>query len=356
MGEPAKPKTDDPFAPNPALSMKDSFSPMQRKDPFLSNSKYPYGMNQYKDPFNSSQQIKDPFSCNSVQKNPFESSSEATQQTAFKDSGLSLGLKSLNAQSKKGAQNMCNPFKGTVASPFTNSNYFLTGCSPSAFTPSKQGYSIRGTTRARETPHSPAMFQTPTSKGIYNQKFGDMSVKRDETGSFGASPKDISTTKAVIYQQSKMPNKEYELLTPSQQNLRPMHNNNFFSNSPAYGLNNPYNPFCGNYANTPTGGSFSASPGGNWIFNIQNAASPHTGTAQQQQFINMQINEFQQNKNNETNQDQSPKFNSISDNTNKNYMNIKKSMNHNYPMSDVNAFSFSWKSGRYKYLTSNIIL
>jgi hypothetical protein len=183
--------------------------------------------------------------------------------------------------------------------------------SPSAFTPNRNQYN-RGTNRARDLPSSPGMFQTPTSKGVYNQRFGDMSCKKDETGSFGVSPKDISTTKAVFNQQTKF-NKEYDILTPSQQNMKPMMNSNFFANSPACGMVNPQNPFGINYGNTPTGGSFGASPSAGWFFNM---TSPRTGTAQAQPqpqpqtfvspFTNVQMQESQ---NKETDQEQSPKFN-----------------------------------------------
>jgi len=41
------------------------------------------------------------------------------------------------------------------------------------------------------------VFQTPTSRGVFNHRFGDMQDRKDGTGSFGASPRDISTTRAV---------------------------------------------------------------------------------------------------------------------------------------------------------------
>ena len=319
--EPEKPSPGDPFAPNPALSMKD-----------------PYSMGAGRDPFGGPKEqfaivtlpTKDPFGNPAQSKNPFETGGQVKSETAFKDSKLTLGLKSLNSQPRpQQTAPIMHPFKTNMASPsavmyFNNmdpgtgkaaiiSQYPRGGMypmmSPSAFTPSRNQYNQynRGTGRARDLPSSPGMFQTPTSKGY-------MSAKKDETGSFGVSPKDISTTKAVFNQQTNI-HKEYEVLTPTQQqHLKPMMVSNFFASSPAYGNSMNHNPFGVNYGNTPTGGSFGASPAHGWFFNN---ASPNTGTAQNlvSPFTNVQMQEVQQNDQGQ--QEHSPKFNSIPDSSNR---------------------------------------
>lgn len=71
--------------------------------------------------------------------------------------------------------------------------------SPSGAASSKQAgrFTKRDIEQSPKVDMMPNIFQTPTSRGIMNQRFGDMSARKDETGSFGASPRDISTTKAV---------------------------------------------------------------------------------------------------------------------------------------------------------------
>lgn len=134
----------------------------------------------------------------------------------------------------------------------------------------------------------------------------------------------------------------------------------FYASSP-YGYPNIQNAFVPQYGNTPTGGSFGASPAA-WFFNIP---SPNTGTAAnnnnyQSPFAQMPT--FAENKGIE----QSPKFNSVTDwktnlvhnpsgmdstrqynaSMNPNFNKMQHN-NQNYVMSPANAFSFSCKSGKY---------
>jgi hypothetical protein len=281
-----------------------------------------------KDPFNSAGQ-KDPFESimknpfeNDMQKNPFESGNDAKEEAPFKDSGLTMGLNSLN--SRQTAMPMNSMFKASAPSPIggyfgQNSDGNMT---KNAYTTDELGYLSsrnqygadsnryayynpygkmpgqilspsgaasshkvgKGDKKMNEA--SPKMdminnvFETPTSKGVFNHKFVDISNKKDEVGSFGASPRDISTTKAVFNQQTKFAEgkKEYEIPTPQRNMGRDMMTPSagfYFANSP-YGYVNYQNAFVG-FSNTPTGGSFGASPAA-WQFNMP---SPHTGNMQQ---------------------------------------------------------------------------
>jgi len=123
----------------------------------------------------------------------------------------------------------------------------------------------------------------------------------------------------------------------------------YFASSPAYVYTNYQNAFVTNYGNTPTGGSFGASPAA-WFFNMP---SPNTGMA------NNYLSPFtkQQFEQKEVNQEQSPKFNSISDhhhlptNPYGNGQDSSRVFNpslvsafnklQNYAPSPANAFSFS---------------
>ena len=197
------------------------------------------------------------------------------------------------------------------------------------------------------------IFQTPSSKGVMQYQPGDMSTKREDAGSFGGSPKDISTTKAVFNQQTKfLSNKKEE--TPS--NMRQMKGeemtptNNYFTGSP-YGMIS-YQPayLIPHQENTPTGGNFP--PPASWCFNIP---SPHTGNLGRQ---GIQFNPGMAyvNKEGSVQDNMSPKFNSVSE-SNKHPINQMaaqdsvKQFNNNfvpnflnsqkYGMSPNNAFSFS---------------
>jgi len=109
----------DPFATAP---MKDPFATTNTKDPFsTANTKDP--LNSMKDPFSSEGQ-KDPFSSES-QKNPFEVVKEEKEDMPFKESGLSLGLKTLNSKPQPLPFGM-NPFKNGAPSP-SGALFFLTG-------------------------------------------------------------------------------------------------------------------------------------------------------------------------------------------------------------------------------------
>ena len=211
------------------------------------------------------------------------------------------------------------------------------------------------------------MFQTPTSRGVFNPRFADNNERKNETGSFGASPKDISTTKAVFNQQTHFEKgKDFEGETPQRAFNRDLQtpSNNYFGNSPAYIYANYQNAFGPNYGNTPTGGSFGASPAA-WIFNMP---SPYTG------FANNYLSPFNQGQQfepKETNQKQSPKFNSITE-TNRQPINqyssgqdsarafnasLASAFNKlqgipNYAPSPANAYSFSWVSGKSIYFKS----
>ena len=207
------------------------------------------------------------------------------------------------------------------------------------------------------------VFQTPTSKGAFNYKNLEANPKHNnETGSFGASPHDISTTKAVFEQHTKFGNqkeKGFEVPTPNRQMNKEMVNPyQYFANSPAYGYTPYQNAFIQHYGNTPTGGSFGASPV-TWVFNVP---SPHTGMANTM----TPFNQGQENEQKSNQQKHSPKFNSVSE-SNRQPWNIQQTgqdsarafnanmtsafnkmagMVPNYSPSPAHAFSFSWVSGK----------
>lgn len=139
------------------------------------------------------------------------------------DSGLTLGLKELNSKNQLPFGYMNNVFKTGTPSPMgsfypsgmdsgteaqRNAFYFpysRAGAYP-MFSPSgAASYRQGGGTRKdiEQSPRVdmiPGVFATPTSKGQPPFHHGDMSGRGDP-GSFGASPRDISTTKAVFNQQ-----------------------------------------------------------------------------------------------------------------------------------------------------------
>lgn len=320
--------------------------------------------------------MKNPFE-NEKQKNPFEAEGEERDDMPFKASGLSLGLTSLG--SKPQAPPSMNVFKTGAPSPM--GGYFMSGMDSGTEAarlayfnqvsrnpyPMMSPSGAASTKRAakhfkREVDQSPGaemmqnVFQTPTSRGMFMHRFGDMSAKKDETGSFGASPKDISTTKAVFNQQTKFANlkKEYEIPTPQRGMNReaPTPTQHYFGTSP-YGFVNYQNAFISNYGNTPTGGSFGASPAA-WHFNMP---SPHTGQATNH------ISPFNQSiafEAKEAVQEPSPKFNTISESNRQppgfnngqdsvrqynaqlaSAFNKMNAVPPNYAVSPVNAFSFS---------------
>ena len=322
-----------------------------------------------RDPFSPNNDIKDPFSSGN-QKNPFETGKDSKDNAAFKNSGPSLGLKEMNS-SKAGVVNSYNNvFKTGIPSPM---NAFYPSGMDSGTEAGRQIFFYQNPQRNPIQMFSPSggisnrargAFQTPTSKGFINNRPGDMSTKREDAGSFGGTPKDISTTKAVFNQQTKFanPGKDdnsnnfrqvgREVTTPQ---------NTYFSNA-SYGMVN-YQPAAimvpHVYGNTPTGGSFGASPA-NWGFNMP---SPNTGMAT----INMTpFNRAAALAQGEGSvQDHhSPKFNSVPDsnkfpqnamqspnmqgqyqgNNPQSYPNMMK-MNPAYAASPANAFSFSCKSG-----------
>lgn len=376
-------KNDDPFAPNPSLSLNKSGMDSKANQPntyFIGaptlTFKDPFSTSTTKDPFNSSS-LKNPFE-NEKQKNPFEVEGEERERDdmPFKASGLSLGLTSLGT--KPQAHPNMNVFKTGAPSPM--GGYFMSGMdsgteaariayfnqvsrhpypmmSPSGAASTKRA----GKHFKREMDQSPSVemmnhiFQTPTSRG-FMQRFGDMSAKKDETGSFGASPKDISTTKAVFNQQTKFGHikKEYEVPTPQRGMNRDSSTPSqpYFTTYP-YGFVNYQNAYMSNYGNTPTGGSFGASPAG-WNLNMP---SPHTGLA------NNYISPFNQSiafEAKEVAQEPSPKFNTISESHRQppgfnsgqdsvrqynaqftSAFNKTNTAAQNYAVSPVNAFSFS---------------
>lgn len=208
------------------------------------------------------------------------------------------------------------------------------------------------------------IFQTPTSRGLLNQRFGDTSKNKDDAGSFGASPIDISTTKAVFNQQTKFQNlnKEYEIPIAQKQGNKDVMtpSGNYFSASPYVFTNNYQSSFVPNYGNTPTGGSFGASPV--CYFNMP---SPHTGMAVNNMTPFNQASAFEQ-RDGSSYGHSSPKFNSIPEHLkmpqnimsgqdsarqyNANFsggFNKMNNMNQNYASSPANAFSFSCKSGMF---------
>lgn len=319
--------------------------------------------------------MKDPFDTEK-QKNPFESNDD--KNTVFKDTGLSLGLKSLNSRPQQ--TNQPNPFKNSGASPSgafyfsgmdsnkaTKGGYygqFAGGMYPPMMSPygatPGQKYPRKDMKDPGQSPRVDSMggvFQTPTSKGVVNQRLGDMSGRKDETGSFGASPRDISTTKAVFDHQTKFGNLRdggYDMMTPNRYMGKDFPTPaNYFVSSPAYGQNGFQNVFVQNYGNTPTGGSFGASPAA-WVFNMP---SPHTGMANAMTPFN-QGQDFTQK---DGQQEHSPKFNSVSESSkqpgnmkqsgqdssralNQNLNNVftkNNQMTPNYAPSPAHAFSFS---------------
>ena len=366
-------KREDPFAPNPSLRMKvqSTFNKLITIGSKAVN---------IKDPFASKLEQKDPFAPEK-DTNPFESGKEGKDNAAFKSSGLSLGLKDMNGfrpPVSMGSHN--NVFKTGIPSPM--GAYFPTGIdsgrdlnsafyypyqrvpmsmfSPSGAASNSRGnlFTKRGIDQSPRIEISKGIFQTPISKTVAQQP-GDMSTKREDSGSFGGSPKDISTTKAVFNQQTKFSRNKCEE-TPS--NMRQVKGevitptNNYFTGSP-YGMVS-YQPafFIPQMGNTPTGWNFPPPP--SWCFNIP---SPHTGNAGGQ---GPQFNSGMTfvNKEGSVQDNMSPKFNSVSEsnkhpitgqdstrqfsnNLAPNFLNMQN-IPQNYAMSPNNAFSFSCKSGK----------
>ena len=333
-------------------------------------------MGSFKDPFGAAQSNKDPFDTSQKKKNPFDTKADGKDDQPFKSSGLSLGLKDLGSNRAQTNMNHLNVFKTGMPSPmgaffgngmdsgrdasrnayFQQQMYARGGypmMSPSAAITSARGakFQRREVEQSPRVEMMPNVFQTPTSRAMMNQRLGDMSGRKDETGSFGASPKDISTTKAVFNQQTKfnqprdrpdvpgMQKQGSDIITPS--------GNMFFSNSP-YGqvAANYQNAFVSNYQNTPTGGSFGASPAA-WYFNMP---SPHTGAAANQMTPFNQHAAFAEQKEGSVKSHHSPKFNTQVNHVAPHMAQrmVKQASNQqNYAMSPVNAFSFSMKSGKH---------
>jgi len=340
-------------------SKKDPFAPDESfKDPFANN---------FKDPF-ASEKPRDPFGDNK-------------DNAAFKDSGLSLGLKDLSGSKPTVSINYANNvFKTGIPSPMGNyfpsgmdsgteaarANFYFQYGRPQAypmFSPSGAASNTRAGFGRKEMDQSPrvdihpGIFQTPTSRGINVMNPGEMSGRRADPGSFGCSPRDISTTKAVFNQQSNFSNPKRDdnstqmkfggkdIMTPQ---------GNYFSGSP-YAVPG-YQPafFVPQVGNTPTGGSFGASPAG-WSFNIP--PSPNTGAHNGISPFNPAMaftqvegsskdhlsptfnaaNDAKRKINMMTGQDSARQYNSS---MNQNYYN-KANPGQNFPVSPANAFSFS---------------
>lgn len=241
--------------------------------------------------------------------------------------------------------------------------YFPNGKYPSypMFSPNGAASVKRGDFSRKEVEQSPRVeihpgaFQTPTSRGIHPNHPGEMSGRRADPGSFGCSPRDISTTKAVFNQQNNFinPGKEESSSKAKQGGKETMNppNNFFNAQYPMPGYQQNY--FMPQAGNTPTGG-FAASPAG-WSFNIPR--SPNTGVPNIMSPFNVAA-AFAQGDGSARDH-LSPTFNATSDgklhpgmmngqdsarqyntNFNQNYF-PKNQPAQNFPMSPANAFSFS---------------
>ena len=362
------------------------------------------GMQDFKDPFATSGQ-KDPFAGRKNpfemegRKNPFEGTNEDKEDAVFKDSGLSLGLKTLNNKTapppkvnvfRVGAPSpMGNMFPHNSDNVFAKSGYmqneygYLQTRNPNGSDSSKYGdfnnfqkapgqllSPIGGGTNKKDEKyyrkfHDPSpkvemmnnSFETPTSKGVFNHAFIDINQnKKNDPGSFGVSPRDISTTRAVFNQQTKFneQKREYEVPTPQRNmNKEVMTPSGYAYSSSPYGYPNNYQNAFVNYGNTPTGGSFGASPAA-WQFNMTSpnaTAFQNYGTSPFTQFVGREA---------KADQASSPKFNSVSAGQKQNHFppsgqdssrqynnqlasafNKFNNVIPNYAQSPANAFSFS---------------
>jgi len=357
---------------------KDPFAPIQMKtDPFAQNQMKidPFAQNQVKvDPFAPSQVKVDPFATTrkdpfapDQRRNPFETNRDNKEDMPFKNSGLSLGLKDSNANKPAApVPSFNNVFKTGVPSPmgalYNSGMDSGTEAQRQFYYPSYP----KGMQMPNFNPSGTAMnryqgaFQTPTSKGVQNIRMGDMSNKGEDAGSFGGTPKEISTTKAVFNQQTKFTNQSNDPQNSARQGGRDIStpSNNYFASSPyGVGMMN-YQPtalIMPQYGNTPTGGNFGQSPTA-WGFNIP---SPHTGIAGIQMSPFNQATAFAQPREGSVQDHQSPKFNSVSENSRMGQNIRGQEMNRqffstipqnmikppaNFAMSPANAFSFSCKS------------
>ena len=103
--------------------MKDPFNIPAMKDPFnMPSMKDPFNVTTTKDPFNM-HAMKDPFSGEN-QKNSFETNEKQNNDMPFKESGLSLGMKTLNSKVQMNPYNL-NLLKNWSNSPL--GGYLFTG-------------------------------------------------------------------------------------------------------------------------------------------------------------------------------------------------------------------------------------